>query len=302
MCLVQSRATSGTAREESLMISHFEPRSGVNSSGIIVSPVATRGNAVTAPPRERRMGVNPVQNSVAGGKARGFRATPRETPGCDCEDPRVGGKTETKEAREERGEVRWAGQGASSPRDESSVQLNEKDQRMWSALKTSLLSGGSAQTDQSIVGLGSGRVTYELTSSGPPIYVGDRYNDTDTDATRIAILNDQPRMKGTRDMEQLDLERSAMDRTMRPHRTASARLFETDQESPSQNTASVRGTNISNQACVRYVTQTASCDNFALIYTAMIFTIRADEAPTELFGKCHEVTHSAMLPNQRRLG
>lgn len=90
MYSVHSRTTSGTACEESLMISHFEFRSGGNSPGTMVSPVVRRGNTLTAPPNERRVGANPVQHSVAAGRTNGFSATQRDTTSCDCEEPRNG--------------------------------------------------------------------------------------------------------------------------------------------------------------------------------------------------------------------
>lgn len=103
-----------------------------------------------------------------------------------------------------------------SPCQETSSQQSEKDQRMWSALKTSLLSE-EGDTDSSIVGFRIGRTDDEGTPDGG--------SDSNTF------------LKETRDMEQLDLERSAMDRTMRPHRVASARLLETTQDSPVQTKA-----------------------------------------------------------------
>lgn len=100
---------------------------------------------------------------------------------------------------------------------------NEKDQRMWSALKTSLLSGTGKDADPSIVGLQIGRIDDEGTSYGDSNYIR---------GSRIVVA---------RDMEQLDLERSAMDRTIRPHRIASARALEASQNSPSQTKVSLSG-------------------------------------------------------------
>lgn len=109
---------------------------------------------------------------------------------------------------------------------ETSSQQSEKDQRMWSALKTSLLSGSEGDTDSTFLGLD--KCDKRVISSG----ISDDNADTD-----FAIGGEEISyafLKGTRDMEQLDLERSAMDRTMRPHRVASARLLETAEASPVQ--------------------------------------------------------------------
>lgn len=133
--------------------------------------------------------------------------------GCTHDDG--GGRGPSDEA-EEGGWADYADerdQGNHSPCQETSSQQSEKDQRMWSALKTSLLSEGG-DTDSSIVGFLMGKTD----DGGTP----DGGSDSNTF------------LKGTRDMEQLDLERSAMDRTMRPHRVASARLLETTQDSPTQ--------------------------------------------------------------------
>lgn len=103
--------------------------------------------------------------------------------------------------------------GNHSPCQETSSQQSEKDQRMWFALKTSLLAE-EGSTDSSIV--------------------GSRIGKTDDGSTPDCGSDNNTFLKGARDMEQLDLERSAMDRTMRPHRVASARLLETTQDSPVQ--------------------------------------------------------------------
>lgn len=116
----------------------------------------------------------------------------------------MGGENEANETRGGREAMQGAAQGAISPHDESSVQQSEKDQRMWSALKTSLLSGGSVLTDQSVVGLCSGRTDYEPTPGDLPAYVGDRDEEAGGDATRITFFSDRPGMKGNRDMEQLE--------------------------------------------------------------------------------------------------
>ncbi|CAM9282626.1 unnamed protein product [Ectocarpus fasciculatus] len=92
--------------------------------------------------------------------------------------------------------------GQHSPSQDTCSQQSEKDQRMWSALKNSLLSGSPRDMEGSSFEFQNGRID----DGGNP--------DGGTE---------------TRDLEQLDLERSAMDRTMRPHRVASARLLEKTQ-------------------------------------------------------------------------
>ncbi|CAM9112628.1 unnamed protein product [Scytosiphon promiscuus] len=116
----------------------------------------------------------------------------------------------------------WAEQ--TEDRDQGDISLfhqtcnhqNDKDQRMWSALRTSLLSISGEDTDPTIVGLRIGSIEDGRSSDG-----GSACNRS----SRIVVR---------RDMEQLHLERSAMDRTIRPHRIASARALEASQDSPLQ--------------------------------------------------------------------
>ncbi|CAM9330120.1 unnamed protein product [Ectocarpus sp. 6 AP-2014] len=98
-------------------------------------------------------------------------------------------------------------QGQHTPSQDTCSQQSEKDQRMWSALKNSLLSGSPRDMEGSRFEFQNGRI-----DDG-----GNLDGGTDP-----------------RDLEQLDLERSAMDRTMRPHRVASARLLEKTQNSSVQ--------------------------------------------------------------------
>lgn len=114
-----------------------------------------------------------------------------------------------------------------SPCQETSSQQSEKDQRMWSALKTSLLTGSEGNTDTPFFGFGIGSTADRASPKGGS-------DDNAESSNTIAGERSYAFLKGTRDMEQLDLERSAMDRTMRPHRVASARLLETTQASPVQ--------------------------------------------------------------------
>ncbi|CAN0129337.1 unnamed protein product [Ascophyllum nodosum] len=108
----------------------------------------------------------------------------------------------------------------------SSRQQNERDQRMWSALKTSIFSGGEVNVDTSCDGL-------DLSMAKTGIGVSTlQHNDY-----LKAEVAKEPRtcahFKGARNMEQLDLERSLMDRTVRPHRVVTARALKTNDESPS---------------------------------------------------------------------
>jgi len=117
-------------------------------------------------------------------------------------------------------------QGNTSPCQETSSQQSEKDQRMWSALRTSLLSGSEGDTDSAFLGLG--RTDEGANPDGGSVDYAEPVFALGGEGRNYAFL------KGTRDLEQLDLERSAMDRTMRPHRVASARLLETNHASPVQ--------------------------------------------------------------------
>lgn len=159
-----------------------------------------------------------------------FTAAPRVREDFRAWKPqRYGGRGSTDEAEvgvwTEYAEER---QGNRSPCRETSSQQSEKDQRMWSALKTSLLTGSEGDTDPQFFGFGIGRTEGRASPNGGSDHLADSGNTAVGEERNYAVL------KGTRDMEQLDLERSAMDRTMRPHRVASARLLETTQASPVQ--------------------------------------------------------------------
>ena len=121
-------------------------------------------------------------------------------------------------------------QRARLPCHKTSSQQSEKDQRMWSALKTSLLSRSEAHADPPYENLRIGRVEDSRgTLHDDGRYVGNGSIRGNGEARGYGFLTQ------ARDMEQLDQERSAMDRTMRPHRIASARLLETSRNSPSPN-------------------------------------------------------------------
>ncbi len=152
------------------------------------------------------------------GQGSQFTVAPRGSRCSAWKSQSYGGQGSSDKAEEE--------QGNTSPCQETSSQQSEKDQRMWSALKTSLLSGSEADTDSTFLGL-------DRTDEG----VSPDGGSVDNPDPDFAIRGEERHyafLKGTRDMEQLDLERSAMDRTMRPHRVASARLLETNQASPVQ--------------------------------------------------------------------
>lgn len=212
--------------EESLMISrsrYFESRWSEGSPALRASPVSTVVDQVKATPRARRVPSKETAKHHPGSLAwrRGHGGNVQDSEPGSGSKPESGddddmGDGAGRECRRE--------QRPHSPCQETSSQQSEKDQRMWSALKTSLLSGNDIRTDP-YVGIGTGRAEYREIADGRD-YIGI---GTDAETRSYAFL------RGTRDMEQLDLERSAMDRTMRPHRVASARLLETNQESPSPN-------------------------------------------------------------------
>lgn len=173
------------------------------------------------------------------------------------DETETGGWTEFTEERE---------RGNNSPCQETSSQQSEKDQRMWSALKTSLLSE-EGDTDSSIVGF--------------------RIGKTGDGGTYDGCSDKNTFLKGTRDMEQLDLERSAMDRTMRPHRVASARLLETTQGSHKQ--TKVGYFYRSQQPLVEAVHIRPVSRKFSTPYPGPILT--AGETAPNVFGKRHAVSH-----------
>lgn len=118
-------------------------------------------------------------------------------------------------------------QAAYPPYHETSSQQSEKD--LWSALKTSLLSRSEAHADPPHDKIGIGRTEERRALNDDGRYVGNGNIRGNGEARGYGFLTE------ARDMEQLDQERSAMDRTMRPHRIASARLLETSRNPPSPN-------------------------------------------------------------------
>lgn len=155
---------------------------------------------------------------VSQGQGSQFTAVPRRSRCSAWKSEGYGGQGSSDKVEE--------AQGNTSPCQETSSQQSEKDQRMWSALKTSLLSGSEGDTDSTFLGL-------DRTDDGVTPDSGS-FNNPDTEFAIRGVERNYAFLKGTRDMEQLDLERSAMDRTMRPHRVASARLLETNHASPVQ--------------------------------------------------------------------
>lgn len=192
------------ATDVPLMISPSGYSNEQGSQGGRGAPVSTLTDQFTAAPR--------VRDNFRAWKSQryGGRGHPDEA--------QVGVWTEYEEER----------QGDRSPCRETSSQQSEKDQRMWSALKTSLLTGSEGDTDPPLFGFGIGRTEDRASPNG-----GSDGNE-DSGNTLVGEERSYAVLKGTRDMEQLDLERSAMDRTMRPHHVASARLLETTQASPVQ--------------------------------------------------------------------
>lgn len=213
------------------MILRAEPRSGLSTSDERASRIANKGQQTKGGSFEKNIGTKTTQRSSGGsGRKQGSSLTPT-----GIRDDAYGGAAEdgrNEKSDEEIGADR-AENATISPRDESSVGRSEKDQRMWSALKTSLLSEGLAPGDKPFTGLCS--TDFEMTPGGASGYVSDTRERTRGDSATINFFSHQPAMKGTRDMEQLDLERSAMDRTMRPNRAASTRLLETDSSPSSPN-------------------------------------------------------------------
>lgn len=116
-------------------------------------------------------------------------------------------------------------QRAHPPCHETLSQQSEKD--LWSALKTSLLSGSKPHVDPPHDNLRIRRTEERSTPNADGCYVDNGCIRGNGEARGYGFLTE------ARDMEQLDQERSAMDRTMRPHRIASARLLETNRNPPS---------------------------------------------------------------------
>lgn len=228
---VPSCITTNFARNETLMISRAQSRSGESSPGMRVSPVASRGDQLKAVTHERWVAAKTVQHCFGGcTRKRGSNATQSGLGNGSYNRARtVVSGTEANLDTVEQASI------SISPRDESSNQQSQKDQRLWSALKTSLLSEGLAPVDRPFAGLHT--TDSEIRQATVPGYMEDSGNRASEDTTTMTMsfFSDQPGMKGTRNMEQLDLERSVMDRSMRPHRTASARLLETDPSPSSAN-------------------------------------------------------------------
>lgn len=218
---------TNTSRDETLMISRADSRGSGSSPGARVSPVATRGEQRKAAPRERWLAAKTVQHYFGGcSRDSGSSATPSGSGSSVYNKTRIrSGKETTHVGRD----VEIAGEPIDSTPDDSSVQQSEKDLRMWSALKTSLLSEGLAPVDRPFDGV---HATDDQTRQEAG-YMQDARDGASGCTTNIPPFDDQPGTKGTRNMEQLDLERSAMDRSMRPHRSASARLLETEPSRPS---------------------------------------------------------------------
>lgn len=112
-----------------------------------------------------------------------------------------------------------------SPSQSSSLQRSRRDERMWSALKSTLLSEAAGPSNESRQSIGSSPETTGdkgLHRCVPDSAAGPA-EQASADVARMAILSDRLGIDATRDMEQLHRERSVMDRTMRLHRSASAR-------------------------------------------------------------------------------
>lgn len=223
---VPLRAKAAAACKETLLISHsryFDSNSGEGLPEERALPISSLANQFKAAPRARRVATKTVHHYAeapawkkgCGGTMQGVRSNDYDTPGSEGQQD-VAVSIEKYEGRL---------QGRCSPCQETASQQSEKDQRMWSALKTSLLAGSERLTDQLLVGLRSGSTNNRDTPVCGSNHIGDMGVGVGTKARSYVCF------KGTRDMEQLDLERSAMDRTMRPHRVASARLLETNQDS-----------------------------------------------------------------------
>lgn len=187
-----------------------------------MSPVATRGEQRKAAPRERWLAAKTVQHYF-GGRSRdsSSSATPTGSGIGIYNKTRIRGGKETTHAGRD---VEVAGETIDSTPDDSSVQQSEKDLRMWSALKTSLLSEGLTPVDRPLDGVHAADDEKRQEAG----YMEDASEGASGCTTKIPPFSDQAGIRGTRNMEQLDLERSAMDRSMRPHRSASARLLETE--------------------------------------------------------------------------
>lgn len=224
---VQSCVTIDSARNETLMISHAQSRSGESSPGIRVSPVASRGEQLKAATHERWVDAKRVQHYFRGcTRKRGSNAAPSGLGKGSYNRTRIVSEAEANS-------LDTANPTTTTPLDESSIQQSEKDQRMWSALKTSLLSEGLAPLDRLFTGFHN--TDSEIKQEIVPGCMEDGGDRSSGDTTTMTFFDDQPGIEGTRNMEQLDLERSAMDRSMRPHRTASARLLATEPDPSSAN-------------------------------------------------------------------
>lgn len=115
------------------------------------------------------------------------------------------------------------GNGGVLDADETSTPQSERDQRMWSALKTSIMSDGEVHTDDTQCQLSIART--DISGASAP-----KQNDCIGANTLEGAA-----VKGTRNMESIDLEKGDTDGTLRPHRVASARLLESSKESSRSN-------------------------------------------------------------------
>lgn len=240
---IPSHTTTGVSPDESLMISpsrYLEVHSSAASPGVRVSAVATLGDQFKAASRARRVaaksGHQYSRHFVAkrgcdssGETNLGTSANSYNRPESTCEQD-LG--IESEDGGEPGQDARLSCHETSS----LTSQQSDKDQRMWSALKTTLLSEheSEVQEDPCFVGLRTGRPKHGGVQGGGTQRSREGCTGVSGDGRSYTFL------KGTRDLEQLDLERSAMDRTMRPHRVASARLLETNPESPSPSKVSIR--------------------------------------------------------------
>lgn len=112
------------------------------------------------------------------------------------------------------------GNGDSLDGDEASTPQSERDQRMWSALKTSIMSEGEVNTDTQRHGQEFSIARTEISGASTL-----KQNDCIGVKTLEGAV-----VKGARDMENIDVERGDTDGTLRPHRVASARLLESSKE------------------------------------------------------------------------
>lgn len=218
-----------TIREEAHMVSLVDLRSVGTSSQVEISPVTSLEECVVMPHRDRRESCSATLQPSGNRESKDGDITiqdkivweyGRDEMGVDGEE-QLNCKT-----------------GDSFRSGDSPIGQSEKDQRMWSALKTSLLSADPTHRDHSLAGAKAQPAGYQALPQWNPSVEVDNTNERATnDVMEITYWNDRPGTEGARDMEQLHQERSAMDRMMRPRRTVSARLLGTSQENASSNKA-----------------------------------------------------------------